>query len=299
MTASEPTIVASSIGFRSRGTGDTWDWDIDPDPPLCGCSLPTPGRIPEVAASSTTATGDHPQVISSMYGAFGPTEFRVSHLSLFMMPSVRDIREHLLAQDVIWVMGGSVVNLLAVWRAHGLDAILHEAWQAGVVIGGVSAGSICWHLGGTTDSFGLDLAARHERPRLAAIQQWRSLRLRSRSGDRCSTGLSATARCLTAMPLTTARLSSIAARSWLRWWPRAGRRCVESRRRRGDRSLPCRSLATLGAGTKPRRTATRAGSRRCRVRRRDDKLAVRDEPQSVLAPARCPRRLDAQGRARS
>ena len=58
---------------------------------------------------------------------------------------------------MIWVGGGSVVNLLAVWRAHGLDRILHECWEAGVVLGGVSAGSLCWHVGGTTDSFGLKL----------------------------------------------------------------------------------------------------------------------------------------------
>jgi peptidase E len=57
----------------------------------------------------------------------------------------------------VWVGGGSVANLLAVWRAHGLDEILVEAWLAGVVLGGVSAGSLCWHIGGTTDSFGPDL----------------------------------------------------------------------------------------------------------------------------------------------
>jgi peptidase E len=73
------------------------------------------------------------------------------------MPNVPDIRAHLLRQDLIWVGGGSVVNLLAVWRAHGLDRILHECWQAGVVVGGVSAGSLCWHVGGTTDSFGPQL----------------------------------------------------------------------------------------------------------------------------------------------
>lgn len=154
MSASAPTIIASSIGFRSRGAGP-WDWGIDPIHRYAA-ELANVKAAPRLCFIPT-ATGDHPQVVSAMYGAFGPTEFRVSHLSLFSMPSVLDIRAHLLAQDVIWVMGGSVVNLLAVWRAHGLDTILHEAWQAGVVIGGVSAGSICWHAGGTTDSFGLDL----------------------------------------------------------------------------------------------------------------------------------------------
>ena len=70
---------------------------------------------------------------------------------------MRDVRAHLLAQDMLWVGGGSVANLLAVWRVHGLDAILREAWERGVVLAGVSAGSICWHVGGTTDSFGAEL----------------------------------------------------------------------------------------------------------------------------------------------
>ncbi len=73
------------------------------------------------------------------------------------MPNVPDIRAHLLAQDVIWVGGGSVANLLAVWRTHGLHEVMHECWEEGVVLGGVSAGSICWYVGGPTDSFGRDL----------------------------------------------------------------------------------------------------------------------------------------------
>ena len=64
------------------------------------------------------------------------------------------MRAHLLAQDVIFVAGGSVVNLLAVWRAHRLDEIIRECWDAGVVLAGQSAGSLCRHQGGVTDSFG-------------------------------------------------------------------------------------------------------------------------------------------------
>ena len=74
-----------------------------------------------------------------------------------MMPNVEDIRAHLLAQDVIWVFGGSVAGLLAMWELHGVGDAMREAWEAGVVLTGVSAGSICWHVGGTTDSFGPDL----------------------------------------------------------------------------------------------------------------------------------------------
>ncbi len=80
-----------------------------------------------------------------------------SHLSLFPMPNVPDVAAHLRAQDVVWVWGGSVAGLLAMWRLHGVDTALREAWESGVVLTGVSAGSICWHTGGTTDSFGPDL----------------------------------------------------------------------------------------------------------------------------------------------
>jgi peptidase E len=93
------------------------------------------------------------------YAAFAGhrPDVELSHLALFPMPNVEDPRAHLLEQDVVWVGGGSVANLLAVWRAHGLDVVFREAWEAGVVLTGVSAGSLCWHVGGTTDSFGPDL----------------------------------------------------------------------------------------------------------------------------------------------
>jgi len=81
----------------------------------------------------------------------------VVNLNLFPMPSVEDVEGFLLDQDVIWVGGGSVANLLAIWRLHDLDRTLAEVWRAGVVLAGVSAGSVCWHVGGTTDSFGPDL----------------------------------------------------------------------------------------------------------------------------------------------
>ncbi len=79
------------------------------------------------------------------------------HLNLFPMPSVADVAGLLTSVDVVWVGGGSVANLLALWRLHALDDALGQAWRAGVVLAGVSAGSLCWHVGGTTDSFGPEL----------------------------------------------------------------------------------------------------------------------------------------------
>ena len=98
--------------------------------------------------------GDDSTRLAAAHNAFSKLGFISSHLTLFPMPNVPDVRAHLLAQDVIWVGGGSTANLLALWRLHGLDVVLRECWEAGVVLKGVSAGSLCWHVGGTTDSFG-------------------------------------------------------------------------------------------------------------------------------------------------
>jgi peptidase E len=101
-----------------------------------------------------TAVGDDSARLAAAHNAFAKIGFVSSHLRLFPMPNYPDVRAHLLDQDVIWVGGGSTANLLALWRLHGLDTILRECWEAGVVLSGVSAGSLCWHVGGTTDSFG-------------------------------------------------------------------------------------------------------------------------------------------------
>ncbi len=106
-----------------------------------------------------TAVGDSPVAIDSMAVQFAERrpDVTLSVLRLFTQPSVPDIRGHLLGQDVILVEGGSVVNLMAVWRAHALPPILRECWEAGIVLSGASAGSLCWHIAGPTDSYGDDL----------------------------------------------------------------------------------------------------------------------------------------------
>jgi len=65
-----------------------------------------------------------------------------------------DLREHVLAQDAIYVAGGNTANMVAIWRAHGFDLVLREAWERGILLCGTSAGMICWFEAGVTDSFG-------------------------------------------------------------------------------------------------------------------------------------------------
>jgi peptidase E len=110
-------------------------------------------QIPKICLINT-ATGDDPNSYLRSYQVLSAVPSRISQLQLFPMPNVASPADLLLSQDVIFVGGGSVANQVAVWRVHGLDSILRQAWEAGVVLSGVSAGAICWFAGGTTDSFG-------------------------------------------------------------------------------------------------------------------------------------------------
>lgn len=153
MPADAPTILATSGGIRAgRRTRLEFSALTDYAVELSGTS----GRAPRVCLLNT-AMGDDRATLSYLTEAALERGYATSHLTLFPMPNVDDVTEHLLAQDVVWVFGGSVAGLLAMWRLHGVDDAMREAWRAGVVLTGVSAGSICWHVGGTTDSFGPDL----------------------------------------------------------------------------------------------------------------------------------------------
>jgi peptidase E len=110
-------------------------------------------REPRICVLNTAA-GDDPRWAMLMYDRFAGHPARVSHLALFPMPNVSNPADLLLSQDVIFVGGGSVANMMAVWRVHELDVILRKAWHSGIVLAGSSAGGICWFEGGTTDSFG-------------------------------------------------------------------------------------------------------------------------------------------------
>jgi dipeptidase E len=100
-----------------------------------------------------TASGDDPSYIEGFHAAFGGGRAHASHLGLFQREVV-DLEGFLLGQDAIYVGGGNTANMLAVWRVHGVDRILIEAWRRDIVLFGLSAGGLCWFEGGSTDSFG-------------------------------------------------------------------------------------------------------------------------------------------------
>ncbi len=97
-----------------------------------------------------TASGDADADIVKFYASFGKLGCRPAHVSLFRPPE--SLEPFILSQDAIYVGGGNTKSMLALWREWGLDRVLRKAWRLGIVIGGISAGSICWFEEGLTDS---------------------------------------------------------------------------------------------------------------------------------------------------
>ncbi|CRK80847.1 peptidase E [Neobacillus massiliamazoniensis] len=100
-----------------------------------------------------TASGDAEGYVSNFYHFFEYHLCEPSHLSLFKPPT-RDLEEFVLEKDIIYVGGGNTKNLLTLWKEWGLDQILRKAWDQGIILAGISAGSICWFEEGLTDSYG-------------------------------------------------------------------------------------------------------------------------------------------------
>lgn len=144
-------ILASSGGFVGTGL-----WGVVRPGGIMHRALELTGRTRPRVCFVLTASGDDPAYLAMMYSAMSKTGCDVDHLALFPQPN-RAPGDVLAEADVIWVGGGSVANLLALWHLHGVDEAMQDAWERGAVLAGVSAGSICWHVGGPTDSFGAQL----------------------------------------------------------------------------------------------------------------------------------------------
>lgn len=111
-----------------------------------------PARTPNVCFIGT-ASGDAESYVRQFYATYGTRSCRPTHFPVFSAPP-RPAREHLLDQDVVYIGGGSTANLLALWRVHGLDKILREAWEKGTILAGASAGALCLFEDGVTASLG-------------------------------------------------------------------------------------------------------------------------------------------------
>ncbi len=140
----QPTIVAMGGGGFS----------MEPDNPLLDdYVLGLTGRARPRICFLATASGDRESYIERFHAAFPDSRADASHLTFFPREVV-DLRGHLMSQEIIYVGGGATSNMLAVWRLHGADAILRDAWRAGIILTGLSAGSCCWFQSYLTDTYG-------------------------------------------------------------------------------------------------------------------------------------------------
>jgi peptidase E len=144
-------ILATSGGFPG-----TDRWNVRRVGPMVLNMLALTGKERPRVCFVHTASGDDKNYLTMSYEALSSINCDVTHLELFPQPNA-DVEERICGSDLVWVGGGSVANLLSLWRLHQVDAAMRQAWESGVILGGVSAGSICWHVGGTTDSFGPQL----------------------------------------------------------------------------------------------------------------------------------------------
>jgi dipeptidase E len=134
------------------GSGDTpeqsallWDYVFE----LAGKRRPRVLFLP-------TAVGDSESATVSFYERFA-SRADAAHLVTFPYPP-DDLEGLILSQDAICISGGNTANMLAIWKVHGIDALMREAWESGILLWGASAGMICWFEAGVTDSFGPQLA---------------------------------------------------------------------------------------------------------------------------------------------
>lgn len=129
-------------------------FSMEPENPLLDDYIlaQTKVRNPKVCFLPT-ASGDSVDYIQRFYHAFASKACEPSHLSLFKPPT-RDLEAYILDKNIIYVGGGNTKNLMILWKEWGIDQALMKAWHNGVILTGLSAGSICWFEEGVTDSYG-------------------------------------------------------------------------------------------------------------------------------------------------
>jgi dipeptidase E len=101
-----------------------------------------------------TAVADNPYLINTWYEQCNKLGIQGFAQRMFISSyeQKQSFEDVLLSMDAILVSGGNTLNMLAIWKAHGLDAVLKRAWEKGIILSGGSAGSLCWFEHGTTDS---------------------------------------------------------------------------------------------------------------------------------------------------
>ncbi len=166
-----------------------------------------------------TASGDPREQVTRFHERFGDWPCEPSVLSLFHLGRDRiDPVAHILAQDALYIGGGSMRNMLAIWREHGIDEAMRTAWERGIVLAGLSAGAMCWFEGGVSMSGGQPEVVHGIG--LLSGQPLGAPRRRVRASARSTSMRSRPARCRPGTPPMTAPPWSITAPAWRSASPR-------------------------------------------------------------------------------
>jgi dipeptidase E len=151
------SILNGGRGMRQIITLGGGGFSMEPENPLLDRYIlnQSEKRVPKICFIPT-ASGDSDNYIARFYTFFENEACQPSHLSLFKPPT-SDIENFILEKDIIYVGGGNTRNLLVLWKEWGLDTFLKKALEKGIILAGISAGSICWYEEGVTDSYGDEL----------------------------------------------------------------------------------------------------------------------------------------------
>jgi dipeptidase E len=152
MSARSPVDPQERVIFAMGGGGFT----MEPSNPLLDDYVLSLTRASEPRILFLpTASGDTAAQINAFKARFAHRNCVPEHISLFRLRATdRGLADVVLEQDIVYVGGGSMRNLLAIWRAHQLDEVLVRAWESGIVLAGLSAGAMCWFQAGVTRSSG-------------------------------------------------------------------------------------------------------------------------------------------------
>lgn len=125
----------------------------DPDHRFLRFILSLTGKPNPLVCALLTASGDSPERLVTWYEIMNDLPCRPRHVRLFGPTArARNFEKQLLAVDAVVVPGGNTINMMAAWKAQKLDAILHTAWERGILLAGESAGMNCWFAQAVSDS---------------------------------------------------------------------------------------------------------------------------------------------------
>lgn len=149
------TLPVSALGDTPvAGARKIFAWGGGTDKPILNHLIKLTGKPRPKVCFVPTATGDSPASVIQWYNLVEGLSLQPYVMRVFInsYTTKESFEETLMQMDAVVVGGGNTLNMMAIWKAQGIDLALRKAYEAGIVMSGASAGSLCWFTSGTTDS---------------------------------------------------------------------------------------------------------------------------------------------------